>query len=320
MPGIYQLRSLAQCEAIRQAARPGAHVVIIGMGFIGAEVAASLHQMGLDVTAVLPGAAPLATVQGTEVATMLASIHQEHGVHLVTHDQVTGFEGRNRVERVLTAKGARLECDLVVVAIGIQPNVDALSGCAIALDNGILVNAHCQTNVPDIFAAGDVANTLHPLFGRVRVEHYNSVSRRLADEFAGKQSTCIEYQTARSWRNGPATTCSPFSPTWGCTHRHGCRVGEHAHRAKRFSPADSGRAVANTGRRSAAGNPRQSEIAGNPRSVSTGTNIPGKTALHLVGEPKPKQYPVGEPETEQERSRRCEQSLLRRMEGRSACR
>ena len=109
---------------------------------------------------------------------MLASIHQEHGVHLVTNDQVTGFEGRNRVERVLTAKGARLDCDLVVVGIGIQPNVDALSGSAIALDNGILVNAQCQTNVPHIFAAGDVANILHPLFGRVRVEHFNNAEKQ----------------------------------------------------------------------------------------------------------------------------------------------
>ncbi len=104
LPGIYQLRSLAQCEVIRQAAQPGAHAVIVGMGFIGAEVAASLHQMGLDVTTVLPGAAPLETVLGNEVARVLASIHQEHGVHLVTNDQVIGFEGRTRVERVLTAK------------------------------------------------------------------------------------------------------------------------------------------------------------------------------------------------------------------------
>ena len=178
LPGIYQLRSLAQCEAIRQAAQPAAHAVIVGMGFIGAEVAASLRQMGLEVTAVLPGAAPLAKVLGQEVATALASIHQEHGVHLVTNDQVTGFEGRGRVERVLTANGLRLDCDLVVVGVGIQPNVDALSGSGVALDNGILVNAQCQTNIPDIFAAGDVANVLHPLFGRVRVEHFNNAEKQ----------------------------------------------------------------------------------------------------------------------------------------------
>lgn len=178
LPGIYQLRSLAQCEAIRQAAQPAAHAVIVGMGFIGSEVAASLRQMGLEVTVVLPGAAPLASVLGHEVATVFASIQREHGVHLVTNDQVTGFEGRDRVERVLTANGLRLDCDLVIVGIGIQPNVDALSGSGVALDNGVLVNAQCQTSVPDIFAAGDVANVLHPLFGRVRVEHFNNAEKQ----------------------------------------------------------------------------------------------------------------------------------------------
>ena len=178
LPGVYQLRTLAECDAIRQVARPGARAVMAGMGFIGAEVAASLRQMGLEVTAVLPGAAPLATVLGNEVAAMLAAIHREHGVHLVTNDQVIGFEGGNRVERVLTAKGAQLACDLVVVGIGIAPAVEALAGSAIALDNGILVNARCQTSVPDVFAAGDVANLLHPVFGRVRVEHFNNAEKQ----------------------------------------------------------------------------------------------------------------------------------------------
>jgi len=178
LPGVYQLRTVAECDAIRQVARPGARAVVVGMGFIGSEVAASLRQMGLEVTGVLHGTAPLATVLGNEVAAVLAAIHREHGVHLVTNDQVIGFEGDNRVERVLTAKGAQLACDLVVVGIGIAPTVDALAGSAIALDNGILVNARCQTSVPDVFAAGDVANLLHPVFGRVRVEHFNNAEKQ----------------------------------------------------------------------------------------------------------------------------------------------
>src|SRR6266849_2902831 len=131
LPGVYQLRTVAECDAIRQVAKPGARAVVVGMGFIGSEVAASLRQMGLEVSAVL------------------AAIHREHGVHLVTNDEVISFEGGDRVERVVTAKGAQLACDLVVVGVGIAPTVDALAGSAIALDNGILVNAHCQTSVPD---------------------------------------------------------------------------------------------------------------------------------------------------------------------------
>src|SRR5215472_11661587 len=181
LPGVYQLRTVAECDAIRQVAKPGARAVVVGMGFIGSEVAASLRQMDLEVTAVLPGATPLAKVLGNEVAAVLAALHREHGVHLVTNDQVIGFEGGNRVERVLTAKGAQLECDLVVVGIGIAPAVEALAGSAIALDNGILVNARCQTSVPDVFAAGDVANLLHPVFGRVRVEHFNNAEKQGRD-------------------------------------------------------------------------------------------------------------------------------------------
>ncbi|HKW24059.1 MAG TPA: FAD-dependent oxidoreductase [Ktedonobacterales bacterium] len=178
LPGVYQLRTVAECDAIRHAARPGARAVIVGMGFIGAEVAASLRQMGLDVTVVLPGKAPLATVLGPEVASALAAIHREHGVKLVTDDHVMGIEGNGRAERVLTKAGARLDCDLVVVGIGIAPDVDALAGSAIAVDNGILVDAQCRTNVPGVFAAGDVANIEHPVFGRLRVEHYNNAERQ----------------------------------------------------------------------------------------------------------------------------------------------
>jgi 3-phenylpropionate/trans-cinnamate dioxygenase ferredoxin reductase subunit len=178
LPGVYQLRTVAECDAIRQAARPGARVLIVGMGFIGAEVAASLRQMGLEVTAVLPGAAPLANVLGDEVAGALATIHREQGVRLVTDDQVIGLEGGNRVERALTKKGSRLACDLVVVGVGIAPAVEAVAGSVIECENGILVNERCQTNVPGVFAAGDVANVAHPVFGRVRVEHYNNAERQ----------------------------------------------------------------------------------------------------------------------------------------------
>jgi 3-phenylpropionate/trans-cinnamate dioxygenase ferredoxin reductase component len=178
LPGVYQLRTVAECDAIREAAGPGARALIVGMGFIGAEVAASLRQLGLEVTAVLSGAAPLANVLGDEVAGALATIHREQGVQLVTDDQVVGLEGGARVERALTKKGRRLTCDLVVVGIGIAPVVEAVGGGAIACENGILVDERCQTTVPGVFAAGDVANISHPVFGRVRVEHYNNAERQ----------------------------------------------------------------------------------------------------------------------------------------------
>ena len=177
-PGVYQLRTVAECDAIGRAAHPGARALIVGMGFIGSEVAASLRQLGLEVTAVLSGTAPLTAVLGSEVAEVMARIHRNHGVQLVTQDQVVGFEGSKHVARAITAKGAQIDCDLAVVAIGIEPAIDAFTGSEIALDNGILVDETCRTSAPDVYAAGDVANHLHPVFGRLRVEHYNNAEKQ----------------------------------------------------------------------------------------------------------------------------------------------
>jgi 3-phenylpropionate/trans-cinnamate dioxygenase ferredoxin reductase subunit len=176
--GVYQLRTVAECDAIRWAAQSGARALVVGMGFIGSEVAASLRQLGLEVTAVLKGTAPLTAVLGSEVAEVMARIHRNHGVQLVTQDDVIGFEGSDHIARAITAKGVRIDCDLAVVAVGIEPNVDAFRGSGIALDNGILVDETCRTSLPEVYAAGDVANHLHPVFGRLRVEHYNNAEKQ----------------------------------------------------------------------------------------------------------------------------------------------
>jgi 3-phenylpropionate/trans-cinnamate dioxygenase ferredoxin reductase subunit len=174
LPGIFQLRTVEDCDRIRAAARPGARAVVIGLGFIGSEVSASLRQMGLAVTAIEGQPVPLARVLGVEVGAVLGEIHREKGVELVMEDAVAAFEGAGRVERVRTKRGRILACDLVVAGIGIVPNSELLAGAGAAVDNGVLVDALCRTSLPDVFAAGDVANHLHPLFGRLRVEHWNN--------------------------------------------------------------------------------------------------------------------------------------------------
>ena len=178
LPGVFQLRTVADCDAIKQAVHRGAPALVVGMGFIGSEVAASLTQLGMQVSAVLPGAAPLESVLGLEVGELMGGIHRDAGVELVTGDEVVRFEGANRVERAFTKNGRTLKCDLAVVAVGIRPTVEILEGSGVAVDNGVLVDSKCQTNVPGIFAAGDVANHLHPLFGRIRVEHYNNAEKQ----------------------------------------------------------------------------------------------------------------------------------------------
>ena len=174
LPGIFQLRTVEDCDRIRAVARPGARAVVIGLGFIGSEVSASLRQMGLAVTAIEGQPVPLARVLGVEVGAVLGEIHREKGVELVMEDGVAAFEGAGHVERVRTKRGRILACDLVVAGIGIVPNSELLAGAGAAVDNGVLVDALCRTSLPDVFAAGDVANHLHPLFGRLRVEHWNN--------------------------------------------------------------------------------------------------------------------------------------------------
>jgi len=174
LQGIFQLRTVEDCDRIRAAARPGSHAVVIGLGFIGSEVTASLRQLGVEVVAVEGHPVPLARVLGKEVGAVLADIHREKGVELILEDSVAAFEGAGTVERVRTKKGRMLECGLVIAGIGIAPNSELLAAAGAAVDNGVLVDERCRTSLPDVFAAGDVTNHLHPVFGRLRVEHWNN--------------------------------------------------------------------------------------------------------------------------------------------------
>jgi 3-phenylpropionate/trans-cinnamate dioxygenase ferredoxin reductase subunit len=178
LPGIFQLRTVEDCDRIRVAAKSGRRAVVIGLGFIGSEVTASLRQMGVEVTAVEGHPVPLARVLGPEVGAVLADIHREKGVELVLEDSVAAFEGAGRVERVRTKKGRVLPCDFVVAGIGIVPNAELLAAAGAAVDNGVLVDERCRTSLPDVYSAGDVANHLHPVFGRLRVEHWNNGYRQ----------------------------------------------------------------------------------------------------------------------------------------------
>jgi len=174
LSGIFQLRTVEDCDRIRAVVQRGRHAVAMGFGFIGSEVAASLRQLGVEVTAIEGARVPLARVVGEEVGQVLAGIHREKGVNLIAEDSVAAFEGDGRVERVRTGKGRVLECDLVVAGIGIVPNSELLASAGAQVDNGVLVDARCRTSLPDVFAAGDVTNHAHPIFGRLRVEHWNN--------------------------------------------------------------------------------------------------------------------------------------------------
>ena len=177
LPGLYQLRTVEESDRIRDAAKRARRAVLVGMGFIGCEVAASLRQLGLEVAAIDGNPVPLARALGPEVGAVLRDIHRDRGVELVLEDAVAAIEGQGRVERVRTKNGRVLECDFVVAGIGIVPNGELLAAAGAGVDNGVLVDEHCRTSLPDVYAAGDVANHMHPLFGRLRVEHWNHGDR-----------------------------------------------------------------------------------------------------------------------------------------------
>ena len=171
--GVLYLRSVADSDALRERLDRGGTVVVVGGGWIGTEVAASARQRGLDVTVIDPLGVPLERVLGAEVGAIYRDIHLDHGVRMLPGSGVEAFEGDGSVERVRTDDGRTLECDLVVVGVGVLPRTRLAAEAGIAVDDGILVDEHLQTSTPGVFAAGDVANAHHPFYGeRLRVEHW----------------------------------------------------------------------------------------------------------------------------------------------------
>jgi 3-phenylpropionate/trans-cinnamate dioxygenase ferredoxin reductase component len=174
LDGVHLLRTLADSDALRRRLDMGGRLVVVGAGWIGSEVAASARQRGLDVTIVAPEAVPLERVLGLEVGGVYRDLHRGHGVELRMQAGVVAFEGAGRVERVRLQDGAAIECDVVVAGVGAAPCTRLAEAAGLAVENGVLVDGRLESSVPGIFAAGDVANHLHPALGRLRVEHWDN--------------------------------------------------------------------------------------------------------------------------------------------------
>lgn len=175
LDGVFYLRTLDDAAALRAAVVPGTRVAVIGAGWIGSEVAASLRQVGAEVTVVDPQPTPLHTVLGPEVGAVYRDLHRDHGVelHLGTGvDRITGPRTR-AVAAVHTSDGAVIEADVVVVGVGAMPRTELGDGAGLAVDGGIAVDQRLETSAPGVYAAGDVAAAWHPILGRrLRVEHW----------------------------------------------------------------------------------------------------------------------------------------------------
>ncbi|GAA2071692.1 FAD-dependent oxidoreductase [Pseudolysinimonas kribbensis] len=172
--GIHYLRTLDDSEALKAVlAEPGHHVVVVGSGWIGLELAAAARGAGQDVTVVAPEQVPLAGPLGTELGTMFRELHETNGVTFHLGTGVQGFEAADgHVTGVATEAGV-LPADVVIVGVGVAPSTELAEAAGLDIDNGILVDEHLQTSRPGIYAAGDVANAMHPVLGaRMRNEHW----------------------------------------------------------------------------------------------------------------------------------------------------
>ncbi len=173
LPGVVTFRTMADADALRSAAADAERVVVIGAGWIGSEVAASLRMLGTTVTLVAPDAVPLERVLGPDIGGVYRDLHVERGVDWRPGTHIGRILGSDRVEAVETTAGERIAADLVVVGIGVRPRTELAVAAGLTVGDGIEVDDTLQTSAAGIFAAGDVASAWHPFYERhLRTEHW----------------------------------------------------------------------------------------------------------------------------------------------------
>src|SRR3954470_7696046 len=179
LDGVHGLRTLDDSLAVRAALDAGARTVVIGAGFIGSEVASSAHKRGVDVTVVEALATPRVRATGTVMGAAIASLHDRNGTTLLCGTGVKALEGDGHVQRVVLDDGTVIDADLVVVGIGVIPCTSWLEGSGLTIDNGVVCDETLWTGSPGVYAAGDVANWLNPMFGvRQRMENWTAAAEQ----------------------------------------------------------------------------------------------------------------------------------------------
>jgi NADPH-dependent 2,4-dienoyl-CoA reductase/sulfur reductase-like enzyme len=216
LENVHTLRTLDDAIALRADLESAERLVVIGAGFIGAEVASSARSLGLDVTVVEALPTPLAGPLGAEMGAVCARLHGDHGVRLLTGTAVAGLIGSPRVEAVELADGTRLPADVVLVGIGAQPNVEWLAGSGLVISGGVVTDASGATNLPAVVATGDCATSFSPYAGRsVRSEHWTHAFEQPA--------------TAVATLLGDASH-TPASPPYFWSDQYGVRIQLAGHR------------------------------------------------------------------------------------------
>jgi NADPH-dependent 2,4-dienoyl-CoA reductase/sulfur reductase-like enzyme len=226
LPGVFSLRSLEDASTIREAAAQARDALVVGSGFIGMEVAASLTTLGLDVTLVSRDVDLFAQLRSPEITEHLVGLYRQHGVDVVRGEEVHAFRGRSRLDAVELHNGRLVAAELAVVGVGVEPAVSFLAGSGIAVHDGVLVGRDFATNVPDVYAAGDNARFYDPLFGRQRrIEHWSNA------RYQGTQVGTILAGAG----GGYDTVSTFFTEAFGLTLKVFGDVSEHDDRTSRGS-------------------------------------------------------------------------------------
>ncbi|MET7723883.1 NAD(P)/FAD-dependent oxidoreductase [Streptomyces mirabilis] len=179
LAGVHTLRTLDDARALRDELAGGGRLVVIGGGFIGAEVASTAYALGLDVTVVEAAPTPLAGPLGATMGDVVSALHVDHGVRLLCGVGVKGLSGERRVDAVLLEDGRSIPGDIVVVGVGARPCVEWLEGSGVELDNGVKCGADGRTSLAGVVAVGDCANWYDPRAGaHRRVEHWTGARER----------------------------------------------------------------------------------------------------------------------------------------------
>lgn len=176
LPGIHVLRNFDESLALRAEAATASRAVVVGAGFIGCEVAASLRKMGVDVVLVEPQPAPLASVLGEQIGDLVTRLHRAEGVDVRCGVGVSDVSGDDRVRKVTLSDGTELDADIVIVGIGSHPATEWLEGSGLEIDNGVVCDEGGRTSAPNVWAIGDVASWRDDVGGQVRVEHWSNVA------------------------------------------------------------------------------------------------------------------------------------------------
>jgi NADPH-dependent 2,4-dienoyl-CoA reductase/sulfur reductase-like enzyme len=229
LDGVFNLRSIEDATAIREAAAQVRDAVVVGSGFIGMEAAASLTELGLDVMLVSRDVDLFAQLRSPEISEHLVKLYRRRGVEIIRGAEIRAFRGKSGLDTVELQAGPPLGAGLAVVGVGVQPAVSFLRGTGVVIDDGIVVDGRFRTSVPGVYAAGDVARFFDPLYGRSRrIEHWSNANYQGSE--VGKVLAGAD--------GGYDTVSTFFTESFGLTLKVFGDVSQHDDRISRGSFAD----------------------------------------------------------------------------------